>query len=100
LELSENDIDPPTLAKPRKGQHSQAPPIVNDVEDDEETHPTHTKKSRKRLKGKSTVVESSDDPNSELDQGENSGRDSDIEVIEDPKEKPEEELGKFFITVY
>ena len=53
LELSEEDNNPSTSKKPR-GQHSQVSPIVDDVEDDEDTNPTRAKKSRERLKGKST----------------------------------------------
>ena len=68
LELSEEDNNPSTSKKPR-GQHSQVSPIVDNEEDNEDTYPTHAKKSQKRLKGKSTVVESSEDPNLELDQG-------------------------------
>lgn len=100
LEPIEKFIDPSTLTKPR-GQHSQVTPMIvddSDVENDKHTYPIHTKKSRKRLKEKATLIGSSDDANSELDQGKISSRDSDIEEIKDPKESPEEELGKFFIN--
>ena len=44
LELSEKDNNPSTSKKPR-GQHSQVFPIVDNVEDDEDTYLTHTEKS-------------------------------------------------------
>ena len=71
-----------------KAQRSQGQSqSVDNVEDDKDTYPQHKihpKKSRK-VNLKPEVIESSDD-------------DSDIEEIANPKESPEEELGKFKLS--
>ena len=88
LERAEEVIEP-------RG-HSSQEPSINDI-DDEETYPTHAKKSRKRFKAKRTVVQSSNDSNdrSDLDQENQSNPDSDIDQNIKPEEDSEEELGKY-----
>ena len=88
LEQAEEVIEP-------RG-HSSQKPSINDI-DDEETYPTHAKKSWKRFKAKRTVVQSSNDSNdgSNLDQENQSNPDSDIDQNIKPEEDSEEELGKY-----
>jgi hypothetical protein len=71
--------------------------------DDEEMMPApKTKKGPKKPKAKSTVVESSEDEpkvskKEKHNSLQNASRDTDIEEIPNPKEDPEEELGKLSI---
>ena len=57
--------------------------------------------TQKKSKVRPTVIESSDESDSNLNKKKNttSGGDTDVEVIEDPKETPEEELYKINILV-
>ena len=87
LERAEEVIEP-------RG-HSSQEPSINDI-DDEETYPTHAKKSQKRFKAKPTVIQSSNDPtdDSDLEKENKSNLDSDTEGNIKPEEDSEEELGK------
>ena len=89
---------PSTSTQPRT-QRSQE--NVEDTSIEEDTNPQHKtllSKNRKKIKARPTIIESSDDSNSESDldlvSKKKSQGDSDIEEIENPKETPEEELGK------
>ena len=88
MERAEEVIEP-------RGHSSQEPSII-DIDDDEETYPTHAKKSQKRFKAKPTVIQSSDDPtdDSDLEKENKSNLDSDTEGNIKPEEDSEEELGK------